>query len=92
MSVLLACSLCRERESVLAFFDVEGKLPQRGCNVQWILISSVQPLCALCLCGESFAHKRIHHRDTENSEDAQRDKLKCAGSAASSCTHRARYS
>jgi amino acid adenylation domain-containing protein len=32
---------------------------------------SVQPLCALCLYGESI-EEHIHHRDTENTEIAQR--------------------
>jgi len=32
---------------------------------------SVQPLCSLCLCGYHFAAK-THHRDTENTENAQR--------------------
>jgi hypothetical protein len=31
---------------------------------------SVQPLCSLCLCGEFC--QPDHHRDTENTEVAQR--------------------
>src|SRR6185369_2630691 len=33
---------------------------------------SVQPLCSLCLCGGSIRSK-THHRDTENTELAQRN-------------------
>ena len=35
---------------------------------------SVQPLCSLCLCGGSIPSK-THHRDTENTEVAQRNPL-----------------
>ena len=34
------------------------------------LVFSVQTLCSLCLCGESQAI--VHHRDTEDTKDAQR--------------------
>jgi len=33
---------------------------------------SVQPLCSLCLCGESG---NTNHRDTENTEVAQRNPI-----------------
>ena len=33
--------------------------------------ASVRPLCSLCLCGE-FLLTFVHHRDTENTEDARR--------------------
>jgi hypothetical protein len=36
-----------------------------------ILRFSVQPLCSLCLCGV-FCSEFINHRDTENTEAAQR--------------------
>ncbi len=46
---------------------------------QWRIVSefeifSVRPLWSLCLCGDQSQIK-IHHRDTETTEDAQR-KLK----------------
>ena len=40
----------------------------RGLMIQ---VFSVQPLCPLCLRGESF-QRYIHHRDTEDPEVAQR--------------------
>ncbi len=36
------------------------------------LVFSVQPLCSLCLCGVCFCSEFINHRDTENTEVAQR--------------------
>src|SRR6185503_17164725 len=38
------------------------------------LIFSVQPLCALCLCGKDFC-RVINHRDTEHTEVAQRRRV-----------------
>ena len=35
---------------------------------------SVRPLCSLCLCGE-HCRELIHHRDTEDTEVAQRELL-----------------
>jgi hypothetical protein len=37
---------------------------------------SVHPRCPLCLCGESFASNKIHHRGTEFTEIAQRVKVR----------------
>jgi type II secretion system (T2SS) protein G len=37
-------------------------------------VFSVQPLCSLCLCGEYFC-RVINHRDTENTEVAQRKRV-----------------
>src|SRR5215216_3957836 len=38
------------------------------------LIISVHPLCSLCLCGCCISHS-FHHRDTENTEGAQRRRM-----------------
>src|SRR6185503_15683837 len=41
----------------------------------WLTDFSVQPLCSLCLCGCCFL-TFINHRDTENTEVAQRIRRK----------------
>ena len=42
-------------------------------EVEYYLISvnSVKPPCSLWLCGECLLSVYIHHRDTENTEEAQ---------------------
>src|SRR5215208_6743204 len=48
-------------------FVVEGALHEKWTCT----LFSVQPLCALCLCGSSLLRKN-NHRDTEHTEVAQR--------------------
>ena len=53
---------CMSRSPVL----FQAALLEKSANV-----FSVQPLCSLCLCGY-FYQETANHRDTENTEVAQR--------------------
>src|SRR5678816_350189 len=62
---------------------VESTWSETRASMKFVVFS-VHPLCSLCLCG-GFSHRILNHRDTENTEVAQRRSLSNCALASSCC-------